>query len=104
MADNPAQFKHRKKSIDDFEENDVVKIIPAPHFHPGFDVDEAAVIGKVKSKNPRKGTLRVKMKIPGDDDDEKEIEKEIDPSAVYVYKRGGRRNRKTRRRRYPRRK
>ncbi len=104
MGDNPAQFKNRKKSIDDYDDGDEVKIIPAPHLHPGVDLSSEAVYGKVISKNPRKGTLRVKVKIPGDDDDEKEIVKEIDPSAVYVYKRGGRRNRKTRRRRHPRRK
>lgn len=92
MGDNPAQFKKRKKSIDDFEVGDEVKVLPVhPSSAPGIDLDEDADIGVVEAKDERKKTIRVKGK-------------NIDPSTMPVFKRGGRRARKTRRRRHPRRK
>jgi len=80
MGDNPAQFKNRKKSIDDFEVGDEVKVLPVhPSSAPGIDLDEDADIGVVEAKDERKKTIRVKGK-------------NIDPSAMPVFKRGGRRS------------
>jgi hypothetical protein len=91
MGENPALFTKRKKSFEEFEVGDKVKVLPPPHLSPGIDVDEDAIIAEVESKDERKKTIRVKGK-------------NIDPAKSPVYKKAGRRARNTRRRRHPRRK
>lgn len=84
MGENPALFKNRKKSIDDFEVGDEVKIwVASPSDSPGIDLDEYAVIGKVEAKDKKTITVDGKKYKPGD---------------TRVFKKGGRRGRKTRRR------
>ena len=84
MGENPALFKNRKKSIDDFEVGDEVKVwVSSPSDSPGIDMDENAIIGKVEAKD--KKTITVDGK-------------KYKPSDIRIFKKGGRRTRKARRR------
>ncbi len=94
MGENPALYSKRVKDIEEIDVEDNVKVfLVDPSDVPGIELgDKDALYGKVKSKNPRKGTIRVKLKIYEDEEDKKEIEKEIDPSVQRVYKGGKRRS------------